>query len=329
MTFLIVLDRLFYFLKHNLHIAQHFITDKKHLGYFKKYDVLFMKHYFEKYNSTIEPNSSLYIDKGNRDIVNLCISILIYSIEFKNQTENQDEFVTLKNFKVHNTQYTEVFAHLVTINGKIYVGLQRKSYNMYKTNPSLKSILLPIEAWTTIVSQEVTMLDKAIKEYHANKPPPTETPTWRKRPYSNCILTLNIFTMFNFRSFYSSSVNNYSSFVIFSFFYILNHAHNFGHIVVEIFLISHLIGRAKQNPRGGMKGGIRGYYGSRVAGGDAITPRTSIPIPDRNPDLAQDSHLGLSSTSISTKRKRLQLNTDSLVNSGLATTSRSLTGWQR
>ena len=48
-------------------------------------------------------------------------------MEIKNQTDNKEQFLTRKNFKVHNTQYTEVFAHLVTINGKIYVGLQRKS----------------------------------------------------------------------------------------------------------------------------------------------------------------------------------------------------------
>ena len=75
-------------------------------------------------------NNSLYINKANRDIVNLCISFLIHFMEFKNQTvtENKEEFLTLKNFQVHNTQYTEVFAQLVSINGKIYVGLQRKSY---------------------------------------------------------------------------------------------------------------------------------------------------------------------------------------------------------
>ena len=123
-------------------------------------------------------------------------------MEFKNQTENKEEFLTLKNFKVHNTQYTEVFAQLVTINGKIYMGLQRKSYYEDKNNPRLKSILLPIEAWTTFVSQAVPTLDKAIKEHHSAHPPsaPTETTTSRKRPYSNGILTLNILTVHTFRS---------------------------------------------------------------------------------------------------------------------------------
>ena len=123
-------------------------------------------------------------------------------MEFKNQTENKEEFLTLKNFKVHNTQYTEVFAQLVTINGKIYVGLQRTSYYEDKNNPRLKSILLPIEAWTTFVSQAVPTLDKAIKEHHStHPPPPPETTTSRKRPYSNGILTLNILLLIHFRTF--------------------------------------------------------------------------------------------------------------------------------
>ena len=122
-------------------------------------------------------------------------------MEFKNQTDNKEEFLTLKNFKVHYTQYTEVFAQLVTINGKIYVGLQRTSYYEDKNNPRLKSILLPIEAWRTIVSQAVPTLEKAIKEHQAtHPPPPTETSTSRKRPFSNGILTLNIITLFHFRA---------------------------------------------------------------------------------------------------------------------------------
>ena len=48
-------------------------------------------------------------------------------MEIQNKNK-QEEFTTLKNFKVHNTEFTDVCAQLVTINGKIYVGLQRKSY---------------------------------------------------------------------------------------------------------------------------------------------------------------------------------------------------------
>ena len=67
------------------------------------------------------------------DILNVCISILIYFMVYQNQTENKEEFLTLKNFQVHNTQYTEVFAQLVTINGMIYVGLQRKVITRIRT----------------------------------------------------------------------------------------------------------------------------------------------------------------------------------------------------
>ena len=78
---------------------------------------------FEIYNEYSESNNSLYINIGKRDIGNLCISILIYFMAVKNQTENKEVFLTLNNFKVHNAKYTEVFPHLVTINLKIYVGV--------------------------------------------------------------------------------------------------------------------------------------------------------------------------------------------------------------
>ena len=110
-------------------------------------------------------------------------------MEIQNKN-NQDEFHTLMNFKVHNTEFTNVCAQLLTINGKFYVCLQRKSYLEDKNNPRLKSILLPIEAWTTFVTQAIPTLDKAIKEHHATHPsaPPT-TPKGRKRPYANVMLT--------------------------------------------------------------------------------------------------------------------------------------------
>ena len=48
-------------------------------------------------------------------------------------------------------------------------------------------------------------------------------------------------------------------------------------------MMSPVIVRAQQYPRGGMAGGIRGYNGGRVGGAAAITPRTSNPTPDLNP----------------------------------------------
>ena len=159
-------------------------------------------------------------------------------MEFQNQTDNKEEFLTLKNFKVHNTQYTEVFAQLMTINGKIYVGLQRKSYYEDQNNPKLKSILLPIEAWTTFVSQAVPTLDKAIKEHHStHPPPPTETTTTKKRLFSNGNLTLIIFPLFHFQtfSFNFQSITIYSSFDIYASFPLLRYN------LADNFSLSHII----------------------------------------------------------------------------------------
>ena len=97
-----------------------------------------------------------------------------YFMELQNK---QDEFVTLKKFKIHHTEFTDLCAQLMTINGKIYVGLQRKSYFEDKYNARLKSILLRIEAWTIFVTHPIPTLDKAIKEHHATHPQaPPETP---------------------------------------------------------------------------------------------------------------------------------------------------------
>ena len=85
----------------------------------------------------------LYINIKNKDIIFLIISHSNYLMEFENQCQhkNKDEFLTLKNLKVHHTKFTDVFAQLVTINAKIYVGLQRSSYYEDKNNPRLKSII--------------------------------------------------------------------------------------------------------------------------------------------------------------------------------------------
>ena len=123
---------------------------------------------FEKYHDSSEPIHSPYVNKGKRNIVNICISIRINFMQFKNQTENKDAFLTLKILKVHNTQYTEVFALLVTNTGNNFEGLQRKSYYEDQNNRRLERILLPNEAWTTCTSHAVPTLDRAIKEQHAN-----------------------------------------------------------------------------------------------------------------------------------------------------------------
>ena len=123
-----------------------------------------------------------------------------------------------------------MFAQVVTINGKIDVGLQLKSYYEDQNNPKLTSILLPIEAWTTFVSQALPTLDNEIKEHHATHPPPaTEKPTSTKPPYYSGILNHNIFTLFNFRA-----ISIFPLFSISSSFFILNHSHNFRHIIEEI-----------------------------------------------------------------------------------------------
>ena len=42
------------------------------------------------------------------------------------------------------------------------------------------------------------------------------------------------------------------------------------------------IGRAKQHPRGGMAGGIRGNFGSRADGAAGLPPTNTTPTPDSN-----------------------------------------------
>ena len=67
------------------------------------------------------------------------------------EVENKDEFVKMKDSLIHHTQYTDVFLEVVTINEKLYVGLQRTSY--FEDEPRLKIILVPIEAWTTLQTE--------------------------------------------------------------------------------------------------------------------------------------------------------------------------------
>ena len=75
----------------------------------------------------------------------------------------------------------------------IYLSLQLMTYYDDMNNPILKSILLPIEAWTTFMSQLVPRMDKASNERDAKEPRPTETATSMKRSYSHGNFTLSIF----------------------------------------------------------------------------------------------------------------------------------------
>ena len=70
---------------------------------------------------------------------------------------NKSEFLVVKSYLVHNTKLSEVCAQLVTIKGKPYIGLQRNSYlseEEKENNRQVhKSILIPIEAWNTVICQ--------------------------------------------------------------------------------------------------------------------------------------------------------------------------------
>ena len=124
----------------------------------------------------------------------LIISNSNYFIELQNKNK-QGQFLTHKNFKVHNTEFTDMCAEFATINGKIYEGLKRKSYFDYKNNPRLKSILLPIEPWTIFVTDAMPTLVKAINEHRSTNPQPTTaSPKGRKRPYANGMFTLTFLT---------------------------------------------------------------------------------------------------------------------------------------
>ena len=136
---------------------------------------------------------SIYINNENMYIVFLIISNYNYFIELQIQ-KMHDEFVSHKNFKVDNTEFTDVYPKIETNIGKTYVGLQRKSYFEDKINPRLKSILLPVEAGTTFLTQAIPTFDNAIKEHFATHPPatPPATEKGKKRHYSIGMLTLTL-----------------------------------------------------------------------------------------------------------------------------------------
>ena len=111
------------------------------------------------------------------------------------EVENKEEFVKIKDSLIHHTQYTDVFLEVVTINEKLSVGLQGTSY--FEDEPRLKSILVPIEAWTTLQTQAVPVIDKAIKEHQATHPAPPESAPRKRRPFRNGILSNFSFAFFS------------------------------------------------------------------------------------------------------------------------------------
>ena len=65
------------------------------------------------------------------------------------------QFTTLNSIRVHLTRKTEVFAQILDINGGLYIGLQRTSYQKNDQGveePRQKSIFLPFTAWKNLVS---------------------------------------------------------------------------------------------------------------------------------------------------------------------------------
>ena len=85
---------------------------------------------------------------------------------------NKSDFLVAKSYLVHNTKLTEVFAQLVTIKGKPYIGLQRKSFRSEEekelNHQIQKSILIPIEAWNTVISQASPGLIREAKRIQQN-----------------------------------------------------------------------------------------------------------------------------------------------------------------
>ena len=192
------------------------------------------------------------------EIVILIISNSNYLMELEHKNK-QDEFLTLKNLKIHNTEYTDVCAQFLSINGKMYVGLQRKSYFEDKYNPRLKSILLPIEALTTFATKAIPTLDKAIREHHATHPQATPaTPKRRKRPYSNGMFALTFLTLIHtFLFSYSIGQFRFSNYFSFS---------------QMIYLCPMWYGEPNKTLEAAWQEGFGGYFGSRVDGALQLNP---------------------------------------------------------
>ena len=109
-----------------------------------------------------------------------------------------DQFTTLNSIRVHLTRKTEVFAQILDINGGLYIGLQRTSYQKNDQGveePRQKSIFLPFTAWKNLVSnvsptlvQQVEHLEQQRKTLAPKQEESATAPAEKRKkanPYPN------------------------------------------------------------------------------------------------------------------------------------------------
>ena len=96
------------------------------------------------------------------------------ALENKAVIQTADDFLNLETFKIHKTRYSEVFAEVVTIKNKLYVGLQRKCYCERFSDPRTKSIYFPVEVLATLQRQPGESIEKLITEQNSMRTARTE-----------------------------------------------------------------------------------------------------------------------------------------------------------
>ena len=109
-----------------------------------------------------------------------------------------DQFTTLNSIRVHLTRKTEVVAQILDINGGLYIGLQRTSYQKNDQGveePRQKSIFLPFSAWKNLASnvmptlvQQVEHLEEQRKALAAKQEESATAPAEKRKkanPYPN------------------------------------------------------------------------------------------------------------------------------------------------
>ena len=108
------------------------------------------------------------------------------------------QFTTLNSIRVQLTRKTEVFAQILDINGRLYIGLQRTSYQKNAQGleePRQKSIFLPFTAWKHLASnvsptlvQQVEHLEEQRKTLALKQEESATAPAEKRKkanPYPN------------------------------------------------------------------------------------------------------------------------------------------------